>query len=337
VNEGSQGRLSGAEQASFLIVVTVLLFVFHFGLAVTLVTGLLAHLLLQSAYRLFHTDRLSHLRSRMLAAVALGLVAAALITGLVFLTIGFVRGRVGELPALVEKAGEVVEEVRTRVEAWGVTLPLSPEGLRETGAGWLHGHALELTAAGGRAGKFLIHSLVGAALGFLVFFQHPQVPADRPLARALGERVRRLGAAFDAVVSAQVEISAVNTFLTAFYLGALLLIGRGLPLFGTLVAVTFATGLLPVVGNLISNSLIVLVSLSVSPGVALASLGFLIVIHKLEYLLNARIVGGRVGAAAWEILLAMLVMESAFGLAGVALAPILYAYLKRELADRGLV
>ena len=37
------------------------------------------------------------------------------------------------------------------------------------------------------------------------------------------------------------------------------------------------------------------------------------------------------------MLLAMLVFESAFGLPGVILAPILYAYAKRELADRGLV
>ena len=100
---------------------------------------------------------------------------------------------------------------------------------------------------------------------------------------------------------------------------------------------TFITGLLPVVGNLISNVVIVVVSLSYSPGVAMGSLLFLIVIHKLEYFLNARIVGRRIECHAWELLLAMLVMEAAFGIAGVFAAPIYYAYLKDELADRGLV
>jgi len=71
--------------------------------------------------------------------------------------------------------------------------------------------------------------------------------------------------------------------------------------------------------------------------VALASLGFLIVIHKLEYFVNARIVGSQIHAAAWELLLAMLVMEAAFGLPGVVAAPVLYAYLKAELAARELV
>jgi predicted PurR-regulated permease PerM len=68
-----------------------------------------------------------------------------------------------------------------------------------------------------------------------------------------------------------------------------------------------------------------------------ASLVFLVVIHKLEYFINARIVGGQIRAAAWEILLALLAFEVAFGLAGLALAPIAYAYTKQELVDRGLV
>jgi predicted PurR-regulated permease PerM len=82
---------------------------------------------------------------------------------------------------------------------------------------------------------------------------------------------------------------------------------------------------------------IVVISLSYSIGVAIGSLIFLIVIHKLEYFLNARIVGRRIEARAWELLLAMLAMEAAFGISGVIAAPIYYAYLKDELADRGLV
>ncbi|TGV49533.1 hypothetical protein EN803_41590, partial [Mesorhizobium sp. M2D.F.Ca.ET.160.01.1.1] len=77
------------------------------------------------------------------------------------------------------------------------------------------------------------------------------------------------------------------------------------------------SGLLPVVGNIISNTIITIVALSVSFYVAVAALLYLIVIHKLEYFLNARIVGGEIQARAWELLLAMLVMEAAFGLPGL--------------------
>ena len=140
------------------------------------------------------------------------------------------------------------------------------------------------------------------------------------------------------MVFAQVKISAINTLLTALYvLVALPLAGVRLPFAGTVVAVTFLTGLLPVVGNLLSNTVIVVISLGASVWVAVASLVFLVVIHKLEYFVNARIVGGEIRAAAWEILLALFALEAAFGLAGIAVAPIVYAYAKQELVDRGLV
>ena len=90
-------------------------------------------------------------------------------------------------------------------------------------------------------------------------------------------------------------------------------------------------------GVSVSNTVIVLVSLGVSPWAAVGSLAFLVLVHKLEYLLNAKIVGGRIGASAWETLLAILVFEAAFGIPGVILAPVVYAWAKAELVDRGLV
>ena len=128
------------------------------------------------------------------------------------------------------------------------------------------------------------------------------------------------------------------TLFTALYLAVLLpLFGIHLPLTKTMIGLTFVVGLLPVIGNLISNTVIVIVSLAHSPQVALASLVFLVVVHKFEYFLNARIVGARISAQSWELLLAMLVMEAAFGLPGVIAAPVYYAWLKQELIDAELV
>ena len=66
------------------------------------------------------------------------------------------------------------------------------------------------------------------------------------------------------------------------------------PLAKTVLVITFLVGLLPVVGNLISNTIIVILSLSVSLPVAIASLIFLVVIHKFEYFLNAHMIGTQV-------------------------------------------
>jgi predicted PurR-regulated permease PerM len=182
--------------------------------------------------------------------------------------------------------------------------------------------------------------LVGLIVGAMLALHDVVGPAGsaRPLARALADRSAKLGDAFGRVVFAQVRISLINATLTAIYLAVVLpLFGVHLPLTKTMIAITFAAGLLPVIGNLISNTVIVIVSLAYSIDVALASLVFLVVIHKLEYFLNAKIIGTQIHARAWELLIAMLAMEAAFGLPGVVAAPIFYAYAKGELTDRGLV
>ncbi|MBP8296972.1 MAG: hypothetical protein KAX84_12740, partial [Burkholderiales bacterium] len=61
------------------------------------------------------------------------------------------------------------------------------------------------------------------------------------------------------------------------------------------------------------------------------------VFNMLDYFLTARMVGSRISANAWELLAAMLVLESAFGLPGLVAAPICYAWLKDELGSRGLI
>jgi len=184
-----------------------------------------------------------------------------------------------------------------------------------------------------------VHIIIGMVIGGMVSLHEAmERTAGAPLATELSERARRVGDAFRRVVFAQVRISLVNTVLTAIYLlGVLPLLGIHLPFVKTLVLVTFLAGLLPVIGNLISNTAIVVVSLAVSLEVGMGSLAFLVIIHKLEYFLNARIVGSQIRAKSWELLLAMLVMESAFGLPGLVAAPIYYAYLKDELASRGLI
>ncbi len=333
---------TGAERAAWLLVAAGLLFVLHFRLVPALVAGLFVNVLLHRLARRMAGRRLSHGSAKLVAFALVALAALGIVTGVVLLLIGLIRGHAGDIPALFQKMAEVLDETRLWLaERGGASLipeaARDAESLRAAMAEWLRAHAATLQKTGGELGRLLLHAAVGVAVGLLVFFRTPAATAG-PLARALGERLARLEAAFEAVVFAQVKVSAVNTALTGLYLlVGLPLFGVHLPLAGTLVAVTFLTGLLPVVGNLLSNAVIVVISLGVSVWVAAASLVFLVVIHKLEYVVNARIVGGEIRAAAWELLAALFAFEVAFGLAGVALAPIVYAYAKQELVDRGLV
>jgi predicted PurR-regulated permease PerM len=305
-----------------------------------LLPALLAGLLV---YELVHViaERITARTGGKVAAVGLlATLIVGLLVAMMFGIVEFVRGDAGSLPRLLIKLAEIVEDSRDRLPAWILDyIPGDAETMKTTAITWLREHAAELRLVGGDIGRVLVHVLIGMVIGAMVSLNEASHAVARgPLAAALAERARRLGDAFRNVVFAQVRISALNTFFTAIYLLAVLpLAGVHLPYAKTLVAITFLAGLLPVVGNLISNTVIVIVSLSRSGSAALGSLAFLIVIHKLEYFLNARIVGARIRAKAWEILLAMLLMESAFGIAGLVAAPIYYAYLKDELAARKLL
>lgn len=326
------------ERASFVLVALALLAALLFHLVPALLAGFLAWALLQSMARRLRGWRVSHGVARALAAALLGLVAMGLVALAIVLLWGFVRGRIGDLPAVLEKMGETLARLRETFGAAGVSLPLPAHGgSTEAVSAWLREHAGTLRHAGTVGARGLVHALLGAVVGVLVFFRAPS-DAPGPLAAQLEERLRRFGESFRSVAKAQIEISALNTVLTALFVFALLpAFGARLPLAGTLVAITFLCGLIPVAGNLVSNTAIVLVSLGVAPWVAAVSLAFLVLIHKLEYLLNAKIVGGRIGASAWETLLAILVFEAAFGIPGVVLAPVVYAWAKAELVNRGLV
>ncbi|MGN6480343.1 AI-2E family transporter, partial [Luteibacter sp.] len=202
-----------------------------------------------------------------------------------------------------------------------------------------HEHSGDLRLMGTTAARVFAHILIGLVLGAIVAVSHGSGGRpSRPLAYELSVRATRLAEAFHNIIFAQLKISAINTSLAAvFLLIALPIMGIHVPLAKTLVIVTFVVGLLPVVGNLISNTLVTIAALSVSLWVGVAALGFLVVVHKLEYFLNARIVGGQIRARTWELLVAMLVFEAAFGIGGLVAGPIYYAYLKSELEAENLI
>lgn len=328
-----------ARQASWLLAALALILLLQLHLLPALLAGLLVYELVHLTAPLLER-RLSGLRAKQTAAAFLAAVIVGItVLAMVFL-IAFIRGDSGSLAALAQKMATILENSRQSMPEWLVAaLPDSIDGIKVAIVEWLREHASQVQTAGKEAALVLAHVLIGLVIGGMLALR--EVGGQRmtqPLAAALTERARRLAEAFRRIVFAQVRISALNTVFTAIYLLVLLpLLGVHLPLTKTMIALTFVAGLLPVIGNLISNAVIVVVSLAHSPQVAVGSLVFLVVVHKFEYFLNARIVGARISAQSWELLLAMLVMEAAFGLPGVIAAPVYYAWLKQELIDAGLV
>ena len=322
--------------AAWLMMLLGMWLTLKLGLVVTLLSGLLVF---QLTHVLAATveGRLPPGRARAIAVIVL---SAIIISGLVLAGIGvasFFRNETGGPDALLARLMEILNTSRHQVPA--LLQPYIPEdmpALRTALNDWAAEHQRQLGVAGTSVVQVGVRVLIGMVLGAMIaLYDELPLPKMGPLAQELIGRTSRLATAFRQVVFAQVKISLLNTVFTAiFLLGVLPLFGVHLPLSKTLVLITFIAGLLPVVGNIISNTIITIVALSVSFYVAVAALLYLIVIHKLEYFLNARIVGGEIQARAWELLLAMLVMEAAFGLPGLVAAPVFYAYVKRELVDQ---
>ena len=130
---------------------------------------------------------------------------------------------------------------------------------------------------------------------------------------------------FSTVIGAQMTISAINTVLTAIFVFTV-----GLPYAPVVIGLTFLCGLFPIVGNIVSNTVIVFVAFLVSGKLAFIALIFLVVIHKLEYFLNSKIIGNRIKNPMWLTLLALVVGERTMGIPGMILAPVVLDYVKVE-------
>lgn len=263
--------------------------------------------------------------------------------GLLLLGLSQSRSFLSEAPLqyreLLDYVARTVLELRQKLPAdLAALLPAGTAEVQRTIANYLGAKAGMLALAGRAWLGGVLHAYVGLLIGALAAVR-PHIDAQqRPLAQQLHLRITRFGEAFRQIVAAQFWIAAFNTLLTAaFLLFVLPLFDLALPYTPALITLTFVAGLVPIVGNLVCNAVITIVGLSVSPGAAVACLAFLVLIHKAEYVINAKVVGQRTHMGVWELLSVMFVAEAVFGAAGLVAAPLFYAYLKKELFAARLV
>ncbi len=196
----------------------------------------------------------------------------------------------------------------------------------------------EIDGIGKYAGVALIQFaaiLIGIVVAISLFINSRiDLETDKPAqsnnlytltAAEIAERFGVFYQSFATVMGAQIVISAINTALTAGFL-----FWNHLPYAKVLVGVTFLCGLLPIIGNIISNTLIVGVAFTISPKMALAALIFLVVLHKTEYFLNSKIIGDRIQNPMWLTLIGLVLGEKLMGIPGMILAPVILHYIKVE-------
>jgi predicted PurR-regulated permease PerM len=292
----------------------------------------LATPLLSVLFSYFVLSRLNFTRQRWVAVIVFVIVLLAIAYGLAY----FINRTVKTLPGIAETA---IPSIIEWAEQHHFDLPFTDyQSLRalavETVKDQVHylGNAANFAKGATTQFVFLIIGCVAAVSIFL----NSQFDLDRASHRVrnnlyslcceeIAARFRAFYESFVTVMGAQIIISTINTALTSIFV-----LFAHLPHAVVIIGITFLCGLLPVIGNLVSNSIIVGISFTLSPKHALGALIFLVVIHKLEYFLNSKIIGDRIRNPIWLTLLGLILGEKLMGIPGMILAPVVLNYIKAE-------
>ena len=307
-------------RVSYALMAAALVLVGWLNLTVLLLTALIGH---------FAMEKLEFGGRK---AVSVGLFIL-LVLGVGYGFFSFSHKAVVAIPAIAEKSIPVILEF---AEKQGMQLPFTDFASLKVEA--LDFVQREISNIGKSAGAILRHAvafLIGAVVAISLFLNtrmepdfDPEVGRDNLYSRTfleIVERFRIFYKSFKTVMGAQIIISLINAILTAVFL-----VWNEFPYAVVLAGLTFLFGLVPIVGNLASNTLIVSVGITISPHMALMALVFLIVVHKLEYFLNSKIIGDRIKNPMWLTLLGLVVGEKLMGIPGMILAPVLLHYIKVE-------
>lgn len=244
------------------------------------------------------------------------------------------------LKQTIQLAPRIAEDTIPVVLEWAekrkIELPFSDyQSLRQLGIDTVKREIGDLGKYAGVALVQFAAILIGIVVAVSLFINSKfDLATDKPAqsnnlytltAVEIAKRFGILYESFATVMGAQIVISAINTGLTAVFL-----FWNHLPYAKVLIGVTFLCGLLPIIGNIISNTLIVGVAFTISPKMALVALIFLVVLHKTEYFLNSKIIGDRIQNPMWLTLIGLVLGEKLMGIPGMILAPVILHYIKVE-------
>ncbi len=316
--------ISGPRKASYVLFLLILFVVARFSLGAYLLSGLISYMIMGLTARALIGVGV---RPRLARGAALA-VFAVLAVALSWIFIMFLRLGVVRLPLLLDT---VLPRFTALSVEFGFDFPVDNAlELRD----FLVASAKENFASLSKTSGLLTRSFFMVVAGVLTAALRFLTPQGTDVSENLFTvmrteffaRVRLFMRSFERVVGAQVAISTLNTILTAAFLHAM-----GFPFKTFLIPTAFICGMAPIVGNIISNAAIVTAGFTVSVKLAAIGLVYLVIIHKLEYVLNSRIIGQSIDTPMWMTLLGLVVGEALMGVPGVLLAPAFLHYAREEL------
>ena len=316
--------IAAPRKASYALFVLALFVVSRFDLAPFLLAGLVSYMILDVTERRLLGAGARSTMARWAAVAVFALMSSLL----AWIFIKFLRVGMARLPILLDTA---LPRFAAFSDRFGFDFPAdNAKELRDL----VVASVRENSASVGKTSTLLTRGFFQVIIAMFVAMMRFLTPASKEdaghlydsLRREINARVALFMRSFERVVGAQVLISTLNTLLTTIFLHAM---GFHFKTFLTLT--TFVCGMVPIVGNVISNVFIVASGLIVSERLAFIGLIYLVVIHKLGYLINSRILGGSIDTPMWMTLLGIVVGEAVMGVPGVLLAPALLHYAREEM------
>jgi predicted PurR-regulated permease PerM len=276
-------------------------------------------------------------RSKVLGVTLYLIAVTAIAFGLFF----FSKRAYTTLPII---AAETIPAVVGYAEQKGIELPFTDyEELRTLAVKEVQDQIANVGRYAREAAFQIALLIIGVVVALSLFLntrwgedEDPHSARDSLYATVVNELALRFETffmSFSRVIGAQIIISAINTGITSVFL-----VWNGFPYILVIVVLTFLCGLLPIIGNILSNTLIVGVAFTMpnGPRMALIALIFLVVIHKLEYFLNSKIIGDRIRNPMWLTLIGIVLGEKLMGIPGMILAPVVLHYIKVEASKNKL-
>lgn len=315
--------MSRTRKISYLLFGFIVVLVIALKAGPMLLAGLFSYMILDLAAR-----KLNQKKRRWYArwvALFFFLVTAVSVS---YMFVSFIQRMLHVVPKITVSALPRIMEVAAE---YGFVLPFEDaDELRKVLIVTIQENAKDITKTSGLVSKRFFYIIAGIFIAILFFFSDPDDRYSDTLFDAVRKdfnaRISEFMAGFERVVGAQVVISGINTFFTTIFLYV-----TDMPYKTFLVPATFIVGLLPILGNVISNAFIVATALTISLKLAVFALGFLIVIHKAEYFLNSKIVGSNISAPMWQTLLGIIAGEMVMGIPGIILAPAMLYYIREEM------
>lgn len=324
-------------------VIVVWVFMLSFKIGVGLIAGLavfsLTRFVRQSFEKICHpkSERIQHKVLKWVFQILpiwfTTLVVAALV---VLIALGFGNAVKFVVQTLLDQGPQLVDEAMANLFALVSSLPLgirenlpdNPEELMKMARSSIGDSFGYLRNFGGASFYVFLQLVFALILGVSAGLIATR-PRGLPLSDAWLGTMEQYVRCFTLLMGAQVYVSIWNTFCTAIFIYLILpFFDVVLPFRELLLMFTAIASLIPAAGNIMANSLILVLTIRFGPLVALGSVSYLFIIHKLEYFVNGYIIGRNVQASVPEMLIAIIVGETAFGLPGLITGPVTYAFLK---------